>query len=465
MLVSDGLEIRGGGAVSVDTESLREAAGRFDRMVDDLDVLQRRFGAARAELADERRYGWAAAGAATVFAHGLDGAIVQAVQIAGDLRHAAAVYELVELDAEHSALSARGDDAGLAALELRRAELLRLFPGADGEAFIARFDRAVMWPSFLVRQATETGTDLGGIISELGAVIGGVALGGATLGTAAVFGIGGWGRLAHDARLSGEPAAVALRSMAAPPRTTAPPDLASAAARVPGAGDARVRVEKYTMPDGTEQFAVYIAGTQSLGVGGGDPWDAQSNVELYTGNRSASYEATLAALEAAGAKPGDTVHAFGHSQGAMIAAHLALEGPYDMATVVSFGSPVEADVGDDTLAVAIRHSDDPVAMLAGGGHETAVGAPGSFTAEREAHAESGLVDAAVPAHTMRSYAESAALVDASGDPRVAAVHEVFAGLGQAESVAVTEYAASRPQAPVPAAPAERVSPRGGADAG
>lgn len=459
--MSDGLEIRGGGAVSVDTATLREAAGRFDRLIDDLDVLQRRFGAARAELADERRFGWAAAGAATVFARDLDGAIVQAAQIAGDLRHAAAVYELVELDAEHTALSARGDGAGLAALELRRAELLRLFPGADGEALVARFDRAVMWPSYLVRQATETGTDLGGIISELGAVVGGVALGGATLGTAAVFGVGGWGRLSRDARLDGEPAAVALRSTAAPLRTnTAPADLAAAASRIPGAGDARVRVEKYTMPDGTEQFAVYIAGTQSLGVGGEDPWDSQSNAELYTGNRSASYEATLAALEAAGAKPGDTVHAFGHSQGAMIAAHLALEGPYDMATVVSFGSPVEADVGAETLAVAIRHSDDPVAMLAGGGHETAVGAPGSFTAEREAHTDTGLVDATAPAHSMRSYAESAALVDASGDPRVGAVHRVFSGLGEAQSVTVTEYAATRPPPPV-AAP----SPRDDAGAG
>ncbi|WJL94290.1 hypothetical protein QSU92_09795 [Microbacterium sp. ET2] len=460
--MSDGLEIRGGGAVSVDTESLREAAGRFDRMIDDLDVLQRRFGVARAELADERRYGWGASGSAMIFAHDLDATIVQAAQIAGDLRHAAAVYELVELDAEHAALSARGDGAGIAAVELRRAELLRLFPGADAEAFIARFDRAVMWPSYLVRQATETGSELGGVFSELGAAIGGVALGGATLGTAVVFGVGGWGRLARDARLSGEPSAVVLRSTPPPPRmTTAPPDLASAAARMPGAGDARVRVEKYTMPDGTEQFAVYIAGTQSLGVGGDDPWDVQSNAELYTGSRSASYEATLAALEAAGAKPGDTVHAFGHSQGAMIAAHLALEGPYDMATMVSFGSPVEADVGAETLAVAIRHSDDPISMLAGGGHETAVGAPGSFTAEREAHADSGVVDATVPAHSMRSYAESAALVDASGDPRVSTVHEVFARLGRADAVAVTEYAASRPAPPA----AGLLSPRDGAAAG
>ncbi len=66
----------------------------------------------------------------------------------------------------------------------------------------------------------------------------------------------------------------------------------------------------------------------------------------------------------------------------MVASRLAVEGGYDVKTLVTLGSPVEADVGDGTLSVAVRHTDDPVAALQGGGYDTAVGAPGSFVAER-----------------------------------------------------------------------------------
>ncbi len=150
--------------------------------------------------------------------------------------------------------------------------------------------------------------------------------------------------------------------------TAAPASLADAAARIPGGGDARIRVERYTMPDGTRQFAVYVAGTQTVAPNSTEPFDMASNIALYTGERSASYDATLAALARAGAEPGDVVHAFGHSQGAMITAHLALEGGYDTQTLVSLGSPVEADVGEGTMSISLRHADDPVAALAAGGH-------------------------------------------------------------------------------------------------
>jgi hypothetical protein len=127
----------------------------------------------------------------------------------------------------------------------------------------------------------------------------------------------------------------------------------------------------------------------------------------------------------------------------MIAGHLALQGDYDVRTLVSLGSPVEADVGDSTLSVALRHADDPVAGLAGGGHGEGVGAPGSFVAERVADPDAGPDDARIPAHRLIAYAETAALVDASTDPRVDALRDVFAGLERAEAVEVTEYGATR----------------------
>jgi pimeloyl-ACP methyl ester carboxylesterase len=164
---------------------------------------------------------------------------------------------------------------------------------------------------------------------------------------------------------------------------------------------------------------------------------------LYSGERSASYEATLAALAASGAASGDVVHAFGHSQGAMVTAHLALEGGFDTRTLVSFGSPVEADVGDGTLSIAVRHRDDPVAALEGGGHPGAVGAPGSFVAERTADPQLGLHDFGFPAHGIEGYTDTARMLDASTDARMGAVRALFDELGGAASIEVTEYSAQR----------------------
>ncbi|WP_194410009.1 hypothetical protein [Microbacterium cremeum] len=299
------------------------------------------------------------------------------------------------------------------------------------------------WPGELARQAAESGLVVGAEFGGPAGIATGAAMGVGTIAGAAVLGIGGQGRLSRDARLTGRAGAVTLTTVRPAAASGAPQSLTAVTQRMPGAGDSRVRVEKYTMPDGSKQFAVYIAGMQSFAYGGDDPWDNQANHELYTGRESESFAATKQALVAAGAEPGDVVHAFGHSQGAMIGSHLALDGEYDTRTLVTFGSPVAADVGTGTLSVTVRHTDDPVAALAGGGHNAAVGAPGSFVVERVADTEVGLADAAVPGHRMTAYAETAALVDASTDPRVGNLRDVFDDLGAAESVEVTEYAATR----------------------
>ncbi len=144
-------------------------------------------------------------------------------------------------------------------------------------------------------------------------------------------------------------------------------------------------------------------------------------------------------------QPGDVVHAFGHSQGAMIAAHLALEGGFDTRTLVSFGSPVEAAVGADTLSIALRHTDDPVAALQGGGHDFPVGAPGSFIAERVADPAPGTHDLGLPAHGISAYTETARLLDASTDPRMGPMRSLLDELGTAASVDAVEYSAERLQ--------------------
>lgn len=437
------LEILGGGAVAVDTRTLRETAARFLAAGNELEDVRARLGMLQNMLLGEHAHAWEAVSAASVLGARLADALDGASRIAAALRAAAAVYELVELNAEHRAAVFAGDRGAVARLDAARETLMARHPGAFAAAVGAELERDVMWPSDLGRQATELGFAAGDLAGFPAAVVGGAALGGLTLGAGTVTGVGGQGRLAADARLRERGQPVTVTPVAAATSTRAPTGLSAVAQRMPGDGASRVRVERYTMPDGSRQFAVYVAGMRSPAVGGDEAWDNRSNVELYAGRASASYEATEAALTAAGARPGDVVHAFGHSQGAMVTAHLALEGGYDTRTLVSFGSPVEADLGAGTLSVGVRHTDDPVIALAGGGHIAPVGAPGSFVVEREFDPASGFHDATLPAHQMSAYADTAALVDASSDPRVERVRAVFDELSGAVEADVVEYAAAR----------------------
>ncbi|WP_374976214.1 hypothetical protein ACEYYH_20990 [Microbacterium trichothecenolyticum] len=461
--VDDGLQIRGGGAVSVDTATLWAAAVRFDTAREELAAIAVRLRTLRAELGALPEHTADARASASVLAAQLDGVQTEADEIAAALREAGCAYEMVEIEAEHRAAVLAGDAARAQRLDARMTALVDAHPDAWRMALGAQFERAVMWPSELVRQATQWGVAVGGEVSDPGSVVVGGAAGLLTLGGAALAGIAGAGRLARDARLSGTagPVTVTRVAPASPvvgaagasigagtppsrsPAAVAPRSLAAVTERMPGAGDSRVRVERYTMPDGSRQYAVYLAGMQSFDVGGDEAWDNASNLELYAGNVSDSYAATELALAQAGVRPGDAVHVFGFSQGAMIGAHLALEGDYDTRTLVSIGSPVDADVGSGTLSVTLRHTDDPVAGLAVGGHAAAVGAPGSFVAERVFDPDAGTDEPRLPAHRLTAYAETAALVDASADPRVGALRDVLAELSRADSVEVTEYAATR----------------------
>lgn len=469
---SDGaLQIRSGGAVAVDTWTLRTTADRFVAAQVELDGIRLRLGSLQNMLLGRRDFAGGAASAAGILSARLLEVQTEAEAIAGALRGAAAVYEVVELDVQLRAAHAAGDPVRIGMLEARRAAVVAEHPDAGGQAFSLQYAFSTEWQHELVRQATRWGVGLGDELGPQAAVVGGAGVGALTFAGAAFLGLAGTGRLSRDARLSGTagPVTVVPVSPAAPggippvapggagagsvgsaapsasrsPAAVAPQSLAAAAARIPGGGDSRVRVERYTMADGSTKSVVYIAGMQSGAVGGDEPWDNQSNVELYSGRTSDSYAATEGALAAAGIEPGDEVHVVAFSQGAMIGAHLALEGDYDVKSLVSLGSPVDADVGPGTISVAVRHSDDPVAGLAGGGHGEAVGAPGSFVAERVYDPASDLGDALWPAHRLAAYTETAALVDGSGDPRVQGVRGVFDELAAAESVEVSEYGATR----------------------
>lgn len=440
------IEIRSGGAVSVDTATLHHAASRFHAFEEHLAELRGRLGQVQGVLYEQRRYASDAyTGAAAAFQR-LTTAIDGAEAIAAALRRAAAVYELVELDVRHRVAVTGGETATAERLDARRRELLAVHAGLSEEALGAELERTLLWPSEVIELLTEFGLEAGGIVSGPGGVVGGVALGGAGVLAAAVTGLTGSGLVPRGARLTGGAVPVVLRARAAP-AAPAPATLAAAASRIPS-GPSRVRVETYTMCDGSRQYAVYVAGTADWSTTGPQAFDMGSNLALARGVESASYSAVTQALEAAGARPGDPVHAFGHSQGATVASWLATSGEYDTRTLVTFGSPVSADVGAETLSVGIRHTDDVVTVLAGGGHLAPVGAPGSFIVETTGAPQSVVPELPGPAHPMAAYAETAAKVDASADPRVGALRDVFGELSSAASVTVTEYAATRAPAPV-----------------
>ena len=452
--MSDDLEIRSAGAVAVDTVTLRSAADGFVALADELDEIARLVGSAAHRLVDVSSSDYGSAYEIEVLRRRILSASEAAGEIVGALLGAAAVYEVVELRVERAAGVAAGDAADVARIDARLAALDREYPDAAGLASREAFAHELRWPGGLAVQAP-------GLLWWLAPGFHLTAIPLAWSLQHALAGLGG-GTVPAVTSLRGAPPAVTVSPVAPRAPATAPASLADAAARVPGGAEARVRVERYTMPDGSRQFAVYVAGTQTVAGDPREPFDMASNVELYSGERSASYAATIAALADAGARQGDVVHAFGHSQGAMIATRLALEGQYDARTLVTFGSPVEGQVGDGTLSVVVRHRDDPVAALSGGGHIAPVGAPGSFVASRTADPLPGLHDLRMPAHGIDSYTETARMLDDSDDARMEAVRQVFDGLGAAASVDVIEYSAERavlPQ-PDPRPGPVAVSPRG-----
>jgi nucleotide-binding universal stress UspA family protein len=236
---------------------------------------------------------------------------------------------------------------------------------------------------------------------------------------------------------------VSVREVATSTPSRPPKSMSEALSRFAKTDGAQVRVERYSMPDGTTRFVTYVKGTQSALYGGKEPWDMKSNAEMYSGQNSASYQATLNALEAAGAKPGDHVDIVAHSQAGLIAAELAMNSEFEVGTQITAGSPVEPTLDDDQTIVQLRHSDDIVSSLAQGGSPGGTGSPDSFTATKVGDPVPGIQDLWLDTHALESYIETAKEVEASGDPRVDAVSDLWDELAQAEEIVATEYHAER----------------------
>lgn len=430
----DALEIRSGGVIAVDTASLRDAAGQLSLVAGECEALRARLVEVTLALADDDGWRYVPTGQARA-------AEDAAAALAADLRTMAEAYDIVELWAEIGIAHAGGDSDRVGALTAVAMALMAQHPAAAARAC----GDVSQWSAG--RRSGMFGQLHPGPPQWYDALSFGMnAKTAAALAAGTALGLAG---LLIDAAGRGAPSGAALTGPARPVTLTTvsrerahpPTGLRDVASRIPH-GDGRVRVEKYTLADGQTSFVAYVAGTQ-IGVDADEPWDMASNYDLYTGTRSVSYDATMAALAAAGAQPGDTVLLAGHSQGAMIASHVATSGLYEVPALVTLGDPVQVDVGESTLNVDIRHGDDPVAALAAGGHVGRVGSSDSIVAERTSSATIAEGEALMDPHALTRYTETAALLDASTDPRMGPVREVLLQLETAVSVEATVYGATR----------------------
>lgn len=202
----------------------------------------------------------------------------------------------------------------------------------------------------------------------------------------------------------------------------------------------QVRIDRYTSPGRPDRFEVYIAGTAELSVSGDDePWDMTSNLTAMGGSSAGSYRAVEEAMRLAGIDSGSPVTLTGYSQGGLIAAQLAASGDYAVDGLVTLGAPAgQVAVPHDIPYLAIEHTNDLVPALGG-----------AFASSEPIVVRRQLFDGppppsefVLPAHRLSNYLDTAGLVDASDNAKIA---DILARLGHAPaaSVSSTVYRAQR----------------------
>jgi dienelactone hydrolase len=422
-----GLEIDHGGAIAVDTAQLRDVGARMRLVGEQYEEARTSIGrACGALLSEPNACPQVDAGALQRTAERLGTLRAELDDACRGTLLMADAFEVVELRAEAEALALT--DA--AAADAARWRIERLVSGDE---------RVGVMAEWLVADAEDRRFEGMGRQFDAGGLLMPLYFAGAFVGVST-----GLGKVGAGTPLQGRADPVRVT----PVKTSnpaAPQGVAGALRRMP-TSNAQVAVERYTMADGATRYVTYITGTKNAVPwegGQAEPWDMKSNVELYQGQASASYQATLDALAAAGAEPGDRVDVVGYSQGGMIAAHLATESGYDVVMQLTAGSPQEPTLRDDQTLVQLRHSDDVVSHLAAGGSAAGIGSADSFTATRVGDPQIGVRDMQLQTHALETYIETAEMVDASDDPRAEALDAYWDELATAVEIERTEFHAER----------------------
>lgn len=426
-----GLTIDHGGAIAVDPDALREVAHR-------LDVTAALYAQARTALSEAHRIIVDTPGfteyvdTVALWAAGVRAATLhsECQETASSTLLMADVYEYVELRAEAEMLA--HSDPSTAQRLMGQADRL----AAHDERVAAMADELIAEWVTTRFEGLDGNPFLPSIYDQL-------------FGTAAFVGAAsGLGKVLPGETLWARGDAVRVTPVKTSSPGGAPSGLAGSLGRMPVTDGAQIAVEKYSFADGRAKYVVYLKGTQSIGWGDKQPFDMKSNAELYVGgSMPASYRSTLDALEAAGARPGDEVDVVAHSQSGMIAAHLSMESEFDVPMQITAGSPVEPTLDDDQTIVQLRHTDDMVNSLAGGGSPEGTGSPDSVVISNQGDPEDTLGDFVLDAHQLDSYIETAEEADAAGDLRIEAIDEFWKELDEAEVIERTEYHAERVDSP------------------
>lgn len=183
-----------------------------------------------------------------------------------------------------------------------------------------------------------------------------------------------------------------------------------------------VAVTRLDHPDGTRSWLVAVPGTEEWSVGGPNPLDLQSNLELLAGQSAAASELTVAAMEQAGIAPGEPVMLAGHSQGGMTAMALAASATvtsrFAITHVLTAGSPVAGMSTQPGVQVLnVEHTTDVVPALDGSANPDT---RDRTTVRRDLSVADDPVDRAahrsfVEAHDVDLYVRTLDLVDGAAD--------------------------------------------------
>lgn len=167
------------------------------------------------------------------------------------------------------------------------------------------------------------------------------------------------------------------------------------------------------------KLVVYIPGTQSLDLWGRNPLNMRSNLTAFGGVAASPTQLAVSdALAQVKAGESDAVLFVGHSQGALVAAQLAItDQPYHVAGLVSLGGPI-AQFDLQVPVIALQNQGDPVPHLGG---QINPMQENWVTASNERE-----FDSVVDAHKVASYVEFAKKLDTNHDPGLIRIHEQIA---------------------------------------
>ncbi|KRE31033.1 hypothetical protein [Agromyces sp. Soil535] len=236
-----------------------------------------------------------------------------------------------------------------------------------------------------------------------------------------------------------------------------PSGVGDLADRVPtGEGGAQIRIEQYGAGD-EKRWIVYVGGTVDVGlVAGRQPADMTSNLHgiaddtaldalrIAGAESGAGERAVREAMSRAGVGPDDPVLAVGHSGGGVIAAKLAVDPELNAVGAVNLGGPVaSAPTREGVGLLSIEHEEDLVPATGGAGHPS----PDRVTVSRSVLDADREYDAVLPAHELVRYRQTAALVDASEEERLASFRSLVTDVTGGVSGLRSDWMATRDLSP------------------